>query len=532
MNNDPTSVSAVARKAAQRKDWTTVEACAADILRANRASPEGHFLRGLAEKGAGRPAKAAAAFEKALELDQKRYDAAIELASQSAILQRNSTALALLEQYKGHLVNSPRYLNMAASTYTQLGLHERAWPLYEKANELQPGVDSFQANLAACGVYLGKTAEAKAIYTKLLEKHPAHQRNHYELARLGTAKDASHVEQMEGVLRATNLPPDKNIFLYYALGKELEDLERWDEAFAYYKKAGDAVASIARYDVAADLELIDKVIDVCDAVWLAGGGAGVAARARAVEAEPTMADKTPIFIVGLPRTGTTLTERILACHSRVESVGETLFMQKVLRRESGVESVGPMTSMMIEAAARQDIRVIAAGYLEAVGYRLGDKPMFIDKYPENFLYLGFIAKAFPEARLVHLKRNPMDTCFAMYKQSFFRYAYTLADLGRYYVAYDRLARHWRAVLGERLIEVQYEALVTDQEAQTRRLLDKVGLDFEEACLRFDENPSASATASAVQVREKMHKRSLDRWRHFERHLESLRQVLDAELNRG
>jgi hypothetical protein len=241
------------------------------------------------------------------------------------------------------------------------------------------------------------------------------------------------------------------------------------------------------------------------------------------------AERTPIFIVGLPRTGTTLTERILSSHSQVESVGETLFMQMVLRRESGVESVERMTPAMIETAAGKDMERIGAGYLDAVRYRLGTKPMFIDKYPENFLYLGFIAKALPNAHIVHLRRNPMDACFAMYKQVFtwaYKFSYSLEGLGRYYVAYDRLVRHWRATLGSRFIEVEYEALVAAQESQTRALLERLGLGFEQACLDFEKNVTASTTASSVQVREKIHTRSVDRWRHFERHLAPLRAHLE------
>jgi hypothetical protein len=153
--------------------------------------------------------------------------------------------------------------------------------------------------------------------------------------------------------------------------------------------------------------------------------------------------------------------------------------------------------------------------------------MFIDKYPENCFYLGFIARAFPEARIVLLLRNPMDTCFALYKQSYFRYAYRLEDLGRFYVAYERLVRHWRDVLGARLIEVEYERLVTDQENQTRRLLDRLGLGFEAACLEFEKNLTPAATASAVQVREKMHGRSIGKWKFFENQLRPLRQHLEA-----
>ena len=513
-------ISAAGRRAVELRQWDVVGRCAGELLRRDSTHPEGHFLIGLVEKAAQHPVRAAEAFAKALELDTRRYDAAIELANQHSVGRRNAAAAALLSQYEPMLHNSPRYLDLAGTTYTHIGMPDRAWPLYQKANELQPGIPLFQANLAACGVYLGKIEEAGAIYRSLLERVPTHQRNHYQLARLERAKDASHVEQMKSVLRSTNLPAEKNIFLYYAIGKELEDLGQWAEAFHYYKLAGDTVTSVANYDIATDLELIDRIIEACNADWLAAGPGS---------APTDLAGRTPIFIVGLPRTGTTLTERILACHSQVGSVGETQFMQMMLRTVSGVETVESMNPDIIAAAAQKDIGLIANGYLNAIAYRLGGKPRFIDKLPFNFLYLGFIAKAWPDAGIIYLRRNPMDTCFAMYKQVFtwaYKFSYSLDLLGRYYVAHDRLLRHWRQLLGERLIEIEYESLVADQEGQTRMLLERLGLGFEPACLEFEKNEAASATASSVQVREKIHARSVNRWTHFERELRPLRDFLE------
>lgn len=512
-------ISGVARNAAQSGDWPSVQACAAELLKRDDANPEGHFLAGLVYKARQEPQSAAGAFARALERDARRYDAAIELAAQYLGLHRNAEALRLILTYEPQLANSPLYLDMAAELYSRMGQYDRAWPLYRKAAALQPDVDLFKAHVAACAVYVGEIDAAKTLYKELLARRPTHQRHHYELSRLERATDGRHVEQMKQVLTATRMPPEKNIFLYYAIGKELEDLGRWDEAFEYFEKAGNAVMSVADYDVAEDIALIDKIIEVCDADWLAAGPPGAASTAGA---------PTPIFIVGLPRSGTTLAERILSSHSQVESLGETQFLQMVLRRESGVRTVPPtgMSPEIIEAAAGKHIGGIAAGYLEAVRYRLAGKPMFIDKLPENALYAGFIAKAYPRAAIVHMKRKPMDTCFAMYKQSFFRFAYTLENLARYYAAHDRLMKHWRRILGGRLIEIEYEALVADQEMQTRTLLAAVGLDFEPGCLHFEKNAAPCATASAVQIRQKIHRRSVERWKHFERHLEPLRKRLE------
>lgn len=512
-------LSATARRAAQARDWNSVGACSRQILGLDRRSAEGWFLAGLAEKGGGRPQKAADAFSRALRLDAARYDAAVELAAIHWSQRRHREAKELLERHEAQLSNSPLYLGMAAETWTRLGLHARAWPLYQKALELQPEIETFQAGLAACSILLGKLTEAKSLYLSLLKKHPQHQRNHYELSRLERARDDAHVAQMKAVLEATRLPPERNIFLYYAIAKELEDLGRWEESFEFYRLGGDAAAGEARkagYEVSQDVALIDRIIEVCDAEWLA-----------ATKPAGTTASPTPVFIVGLPRTGTTLTERIVGSHSQVESADETFFLQITLRRVSGVQSREDMSPRMIEAAAREDIRKIADGYLDAVAYRLSGKPLFIDKYPFNFLYLGFIARAFPAARIVHLRRHPMDACFAMYKQSFFRFAYTLEDLADYYAAYDRLSRHWRERLGDRIIEVQYESLVADPEGQIRALLERLGLDFEQDCLDFHLSEAPSATASAVQVREKAHTRSVARWRKFEQHLQPLKMRLEA-----
>lgn len=497
------------------RDWNHVNLCGYEIRRRAPESPEGPFLLGLGQKAAGRPQIAADNFSQALKLDAGRYDAAIELAFQFILLNRHAEASDLLDRYQSLLANSPLYLDLAGQCYARLGFFEKAWPLYEKALELQPNVETIEANKAACAVYLGRIDEARAIYRKLLKKHPSHQRNHYELAQLGRTKNDRHVKQMLGVLRKSNPDPTRNIFLYYALGKALEDLGRWDEAFEYYKRGGDAARSTMDYDVAREVAVIDRIIAVCTRGWLADNPVR------------EVSDKAPIFIVGLPRTGTTLTDRILSSHSRVESAGETQLLHMMLRRESGLETNGELTPEVIEAASKRPARMIADGYIDAIAYRLGKAEFFIDKLPENVLHLGFIAKGWPQARIVHLRRHPMDACFAMYKQSYFKFAYSLDDLANYYLAYDRLSRHWRSVLGDRVFEVQYEQLVRNPEPETRRLLNGLGLPFEEACLRFEQNISAVATASSVQVREKVHTRSVGRWQKFKTQLESLRRQLEA-----
>ncbi len=518
MNIEVKNLSNAGRQAMGQQDWATVQVCGDGILSRDMNEPEGYFFLGVVEKASEHPRRAIDAFEKVLALDANRYDAAIELASQYLMARRNAEVAALLGRHQGSLDNSPKYLDMAGTVYTQIGLSEKAWPLYKKAAELQPEITLFKANLASCAVIVGEIEIAKKAYRELLKLDPSNQRNHYRLARVSRAKDEKHVEQMEVLLNETSLPPDRNVFLYYALGKEYEDLQDWDKAFDYFKKAGDAVTSIANYDVADDVAIIDTVIETCNSDWLQQGPT------------PPMQDKTPLFVVGLPRTGTTLTERIITSHSKVVSVGETEFVQMVMRRDSGVAGIDRMTPAMIRAIAKKEASIISEGYLDTVRYRLGDEPIFVDKLPFNILYLGFIAKAWPGKPIVLQKRNPMDTCFSMFKQVFtwaYKYSYSLESLGEYYIAYERLCRHWQETLGDRLVEVQYEDMVSDQEVQTRRLLDELGLDFEDACLNFEKNVAPSATASSVQVRQKVHTSSVGRWRRYEEQLQPLRERLES-----
>lgn len=512
---DITQLAAVGRQAVKARDWARVSACALEISKHAPRDAEGPFLFGLAQKAARRAESAARYFARAIELDEGRYDAAIELAQQYIQLNRYAEARQLLDRYRSSLDDSPVYLDMAGQAYALMSLYGDAYPLYKAAIAKQPNVEPFRANLASCAVYLGKIDEARAIYEKLLKRNPMHQQNHYELSQLGRATDDTHIRKMLYVLQKSDPEPAKNIFIYYALGKEYEDLERWDDSFKYYKKGGDAVKTVADYDVATDVDVIDRIIDVCDAGWLADTPSTVG-RSR-----------TPVFIVGLPRTGTTLTDRILSSHSQVQSAGETQLLQMVLKRNSGIQGVPGMTPEIITAAAAADAAKIGRDYIDAISYRLSDEPLFIDKLPENVNYAGFIAKAWPDAKIVHLRRHPMDACFAMYKQSYFRFAYSLDDLAEYYLAYDRLSRHWRGTLGERMVEIEYEALVSNQEDETRRLVAALGLEFEEACLHFEKNVAAVATASSAQVREKAHTRSINKWQRYARHLEPLRQRLVA-----
>ena len=240
--------------------------------------------------------------------------------------------------------------------------------------------------------------------------------------------------------------------------------------------------------------------------------------------------REPVFVLGLPRTGTTLVERILGNHSAVVAAGELRqFPEQMIRLAR--ESLGGRDLPRDELVAhtlKLDMRELGRRYVESTRPRTGARPHFVDKLPLNYLYCGLIHGSLPGARIVHLRRHPLDACYAIYKTLFSRaypFSYDLGELGQYYVAYDRLMSHWRTAMPGVIYDLHYEAIVDDPEGETRRLLDHCGLEFESACLDFHRSPEASTTASALQVRQPIYRDSVSRWRNVAAQLEPLTQVL-------
>jgi LPS sulfotransferase NodH len=234
--------------------------------------------------------------------------------------------------------------------------------------------------------------------------------------------------------------------------------------------------------------------------------------------------------VGQPRTGSTLVERIITSHSAVHSAGELQQFRLSIRRLTAIAGRERLSPAIVAAAANLDPRQLGEAYLHAVRTLRGSTPRFVDKLPNNFLFLPLIAKALPNASIVHVTRAPMDACFASFKQLFadaYAHSYDQQEMARHFLRYHRLMEAWRACLGNRLIEVSYEALVSDVEPQTRRLVHALGLPWEDACLAFHRQDGAVSTASAVQVRTPAHTRSVGRWRRYETHLGPMRAALAA-----
>jgi tetratricopeptide (TPR) repeat protein len=456
----------------------------------------------------------------ALEADPADAEAHAQHGRFLSRLKRDREAVAAVERALALGPSGSVTLDTIGVVLSRAGLHERAVACFEQAVAADPSRASLHFNLASSLKFLGRFDEAETAYEACLAREPRYWRAHSALAQLGRqTQDRNHIQRLEALLAAGDLDADAELHLRHALARELEELGRHAESFAQLVAGKSRRRAQLGYSFERDRQLFDAV-------------ARLFPEPLAPPAPGAPAD-APIFVVGMPRTGTTLVERILASHSRVASAGESQNFGVLLKRAVGTPSPRVLDVETIERSMSVDLRAVGRAYVERTRPD-GDQPRFVDKMPLNFFYLGHVARALPGAPMVVVRRHPLDTCLSNFRQlfalgfSYYDYACDLLDTGRYYLAFDRLVAHWRRVLPGRIHEIAYEGLVADQRAETGRLLAHCDLDWEDGCLAFDRNPSAVATASAVQVREPIYSRAVGRWRRYERELQPLVGLLTEE----
>lgn len=406
-------------------------------------------------------------------------------------------------------------ISRVAEFYTRAGRHADALRCQRRAYALAPRDPRVLYNLAAALVAMGELQEAERTLDSVIALDPHDCDAYYNRATLREQTPTNnHVDELLRELQSPGRPGAGEAALCYALAKEYEDLGEPARAFEYLKRGGDARRRRLSYRVELDVATMEQIVRAFD-------------RRRFVPLPPEVRAPGPIFVIGLPRSGTTLVDRILSSHSEVESLGEINDFALALVRNLGNI---PEKGELIRRAAAMNFDELGAAYRASVAGYDRKRPRFIDKTPLNYLYLGLIRLALPEARVVHLRRHPLDSCLAMYRTLFrmgYPFSYDLNDLGHYYVAYHRLMEHWRNVVPGAFLDVDYESLVAQQEMETRRVLGYSGLDWQAACLEFHRNPAPVASASAAQVRQPLYKSAVARWRRYEAELEPLSRILEA-----
>ncbi|MEO1137182.1 MAG: sulfotransferase [Pseudomonadota bacterium] len=400
-----------------------------------------------------------------------------------------------------------------SALYTQLGRHERAYQCAQKTMSLAKGSLNYRYLIASAAIAVGKMDEAETLLDEIIAAAPGEGDIYYNRATLRKqTKDNNHIDQIRQRLAVLAEDDPRMAPLSYSLGKELEDIGEHDAAFAAYSRGAKARRNQLSYDVAIDERTTNEIISCFDARW----------RDRTKDGALIQG---PIFILGLPRSGTTLVDRIVSAHSAVTSLEEVNdFAYGVIRAGHPAKS----KKELIERSSASNMATLGKGYWRALSGYGEPGPYFIDKTPANYLYLGLIAKALPNAAIVHVRRHPLASVYAMFKTLFrmgYPFSYDLQDLARYYLSYHRLMEHWRALFPGRILDVQYEDLVDRQEAMSRAVIGHCGLEWESACLDFHKNEAPTATASAAQVRQPIYRTARDLWRVHENALQPAVQIL-------
>jgi tetratricopeptide (TPR) repeat protein len=331
-----------------------------------------------------------------------------------------------------------------------------------------------------------------------------------QLDRFGEAIDA-----LAPFVDGDDISAGVGVQALFVLGDLYDAQSEFDRAFACFTRANAARPS--RFSIISHESSIDRLI----AHWTKSAAGAIP--------QSSCDSELPVFVLGMPRSGTSLTEQILSCHPQVHSTGEFIGVTQFAAHVGGVK---PPALPLIENPAsisEHELNRFASAYVAHLAAASGGAARVTDKYPSNFFHVGPIAAALPHARIIHCRRNPLDTCLSCFVNNFagggLDFKQDLVTLGRYYRCYDKLMRHWVSVAEPRMIENSYESLVADQEGQSRRLVEFVGLEWNDTCLRFYESDRVTLTRSSAQVRKPMHARSVGRWRNYETHLGPLMDAL-------
>jgi Flp pilus assembly protein TadD len=497
---------------------------AADVCRAlNTKHPEfapGWLTSSTIALQTGDAPAALTLIERALALNPKDGRSLLQKAHTLRVLRRQSEALAIANTVRPLLNDDTAALDLLGTFYSLSGEQRLALEAYDRALQLAPRNLSIKFNRATVRRFLGQLAAAEEDYDQVIAGRPTDYeayKNRSDLRK--QTRERNHVAELERLLVAPGIADWRGeVQIRHALAKELEDISEYDRSWTYLDQGARLRRRHLKYEVDRDVETVTWIMD-----------AFRDGPAPTVKGFPS---NEPIFIVGLPRSGTTLVERILGSHSSVYSAGELNDFSQALV-DGVVGSAGTRSMPRQELVARSaniDFEALGREYLQRTRPATGNTPHFTDKMPLNYLYCGIIQRALPNARIVHLTRHPLAVCYAIYKTLFkdgYPFSYDLGEIGRYYVSYRKLMDHWHATMPGFVHDLSYEQLVADQEAETRRLLEFCGLEWEQACLDFHHNPAPTTTASATQVRQSLYDSSIAQWRHYAPQLAGLRRQLVA-----
>ena len=502
------------------------------ILKMDQTFADAWFLCGVIASHNGQHAKAVEIIENAVKLAPDNAEYRTELGKN--LIASNQTEWALREAQTALSLDplKPAVLNTLGTVFSHAGEHKSALLCFTRAAQLleeraggtkelsiQWQAD-FYFNSAASMQFAGHFAEAEQAYERAITLQPLMFKAHSALSTLRrqTSTD-NHLKRLHELRSKVSGPRDQ-LHLGHAIAKEQEDLGHYEDAFKHLTWAKQAQSAAGSYSAQSDKELFAGVRQLFSQEVFDTLRAGCD-------------NPEPIFIVGMPRTGTTLVEQILSSHSQVYAAGELQNFPLQVNRLTGSSTNNAFNIETLEKSLQLESSVLGSAYIDSTRPRTGRSQHFIDKLPLNFVFLGLIKLALPNAKLVCLRRDPMDTCLSNYRQMFavnfkhYKYNLDLLDCGRYYIQFDQLMQHWRKVMPGAVHEVEYEALVSHPEQVSRDLLAYCNLSWEEDCLSFHQRKTSVATPSAVQVRQGIYTSSVNRWQSYGEAMKPLHELLKS-----
>ncbi|MCR8923160.1 sulfotransferase [Dasania sp. GY-MA-18] len=420
--------------------------------------------------------------------------------------------------------NRPMPYMQLASTLAPIAELDEAIAMYKKCLELAPNHPGALLNLGHNLKTIGQLQEGIAAYEKCIEVLPSSGETYWSLANLKTYKFTDpQIETMISESKKEDLNPVSRVNFLFALGKAHDDRKEYNKAWHYYQLGNSEQRNLINYDPVHTEVTNDRIIQTFNAENIN------------TLSQNGNSDPAPIFIVGLPRSGSTLLEQIIASHSMVEGTAELPYLNRTALslNKNRIDGVNYPEAVM--ELQERHLKKLGQDYLDAAQtHRLENKPYFIDKMPNNFPHLGFLHCILPNAKIIDARRNPMDACVGNLRQLYANgqtFSYDQTDIGEYYLQYQRLMDHWHEVMPGKILTCQYEETVADLEGQVRRILDYLELPWEDACLNFHNTDRAIRTPSSEQVRQPIYTRSIGKWRRYESELGELKEVLEDILPR-
>jgi tetratricopeptide (TPR) repeat protein len=487
------------------------------LLRDNSRQAQAHYLIGRVTIETQQLDIALQGLETAVNIDASVPDYWAYLALVYSQVGKNTEAENAVKNAQQLDSEKADVLHPLAYVQSSLGHFEDATKNLIKAVKASPNNSVYHHALGVNLLETGDLKGAQQSFETAIVCNSNDVKSRWLLSSLVTAKDNDLADKIINMMGTTEAYSMHNAFLGYTAGKLFEDTKSWDKAFSAFEQGAKGKRRTVNYDKAQAKNTFETLKSLCTKTWCN----------NAVNQND---QPGPIFIIGQPRTGSTLIDRIVSSHSLVHSAGEPVQLAMSMRAFTGVRSQEFISAELIHQAQNLSGEELAESYLAGLTNIRGNTPFFIDKFPMNFMLVGFIAKAFPNAKIIHVTRHPMDTCFAVFKQLFedvYPHSYDQTEMAEHYVMYQDLMAHWHRVLPGKILDVAYENVTNDLDKQARKLIDYLELDWQDTCVDFEKSKTAVVTASAAQVREKVHTRSVGRWKQYEQQLSPTIDILKS-----